>query len=322
MPSLNEPPIFIVGTPRSGTTLLRFILSSHPRIYIPSETGFIPFLRQRTDSSLSISQVQDVLQQTGRLNASWRGLVHNVNEFYRGLREPTLEHVLDALYRIKVSDQSAERWGDKTPSYALYIPQLTHIFPTAQFIHVIRDGRDATLSARRKWGAKAWYMDNYYLLKNWVRHVSHARSAGENLDTCRYLEVRYESLVEKPGDQVEQICGFLGESFHPAMLGHTELAARRIGPAGHVEVLKPISTASIGRWKTDMPAFDQKMADCIAGPMLDSLDYELARRGSFAPGEWLPFLALSTKYAATAAARRTLIALGWLTLNRRTRGKG
>jgi hypothetical protein len=212
---VDTQPFFIVGSPRSGTTLLRFLLSTHPRLYIPDETGFIPFLlpERKLDSELSLKQVQRLLRRIGRLNYLWDGLVTNPQDFYLNLTSHSLGDVLDGLFRIVVKPYGAARWGDKTPLYVRYMPLIHKIFPEARFIHVIRDGRDATLSAQRKWGlAQQRYMDNYYLLQNWVTNVSDGARDGASLGAEWYLEVHYESLVEHPEDISRLVCDFLQEA--------------------------------------------------------------------------------------------------------------
>lgn len=319
MAELLERPIFVVGHPRSGTTLLRFLLSSHPRIHIPEETGFIPFLvgERWVNASLSRAQVGSVLERIGKLNRLWYGMVDDVSAFYDSLPEPKLARVLDALYRQKAAAFGAARWGDKTPVYIRYIPTLVRLFPTAQFVHMIRDGRDAALSALAKWPERRRYMDPYYLLKNWERNVETGQQAGRMLGPSRYLEMRYETLVREPQAVLEEVCTFLGESFHPDMLDHTSLA-RRVGPGpqGHVEVQQPISTASIGRWRTQMAPFDQRMADRLVGRTLSELGYELAGLGPLLTGERLKLLLLAGKYRLTDTTRSVLYAVGVLTLNR------
>jgi hypothetical protein len=319
MTTLVERPIFIIGHPRSGTTLLRFLLSSHPRIYIPEETGFIPFLiaKEQIDTDLTFTQVKSILERIGQLNHLWRGMVKDVPAFYRALPEPKLGYLLDALYHHQIANYGATRWGDKTPVYVRYIPTIDRIFPSAQFVHVIRDGRDATVSAQEKWPDRRLYMDNYYLLRNWVKNVETGQTAGAYLGPGRYLEVHYERMVQDPIHTLQQVCGFLDESFHPDMLNHPRLA-RQIGPGpqGHVEAMQPISTASIGRWKTRMTPFDQKMANRLAGQTLLALGYELAEVGALSATETARLLLLAGKFCLTDTARSLLYAFGALTLNR------
>lgn len=316
MTELAERPFFIVGNPRSGTTLLNFILSSHPRLYVPAETGFVPFLLKDFSAELSPDDLRSLLERIGRLNRAWSGMVADIPALYAALPEPRLAYVLDTLYRRKAAEYGALRWGDKTPSYVLYIPALNEIFPTAQFVHLIRDGRDATLSAQEKWGRRRWYMDNYYLLKNWVRCVKRGQAAGRKLDPSRYLEVRYENLVRDPEPEIRRICEFLEEDLHADMLDHTRFAHRQIRPGGHVEVREPISTASVRRWETQMSAFDRKVADRVAGRTLSSLGYQLANLGPLSATETARLFFLASKYRVTDLGRRTLTALGMLTLNR------
>jgi hypothetical protein len=318
---MSDNPFFVVGNPRSGTTLLRFIIGSHPRIDIPAETGFIPHLGYETDTELTPPQVEGVLARIGNLNREWAGLVDDVDGFYESLATPRLSHILDALYRIRTRGSGATRWGDKTPSYVLYLPVLGAILPNAQFIHVIRDGRDVTLSAHKKWGAHRWYMDHYYLLRNWVMHVEHGRAASRDLGADRYLEIRYEALVAETESVLARVCAFLGEDLHPAMLDHTALARHQIGPGGHVEVRQPISAASVGRWKTEMSEFYCKVADHVAGPTLSSLGYGLSGLPGLSGTELLRLQILAAKYALTHVGRQTLTRLGFLTLNRGKRGR-
>ncbi|MEW5987746.1 MAG: sulfotransferase [Chloroflexota bacterium] len=335
---LPEHPFFIVGHPRSGTTLLRFILSSHPRLYVPDETGFIPSLLRRSSwkrdlqsswkrdlqsswkRDLQVGEVEAILREIGRLNRHWAGLVEDAPAFYAALAEPDLAHVLDALYRRQKGEQTAARWGDKTPTYVRHIPALSQLFPTAQFIHLIRDARDATLSAQKKWSGRRPYMDSYYLLKQWARNVAAGRAAGHALGPTRYLEVFYEEMVQTPRPVIERICHFLGEDFQPVMLDHARLARQTIGPGGHVEVREPISTQSVGRWRTRLSPFDQKLADHLIGPLLASLGYELSGRGPFTTAERLRVLLLAARFRLVDTTRTALYAAGWLTLNRGKRG--
>lgn len=321
MTDLSERPFFVVGNPRSGTTLLRFILSSHPRLHIPSETGFLPFLGFEGDAQLTQVQVRDLLDRIATLNREWAGLVDDVEAFCQTLGQPTLASVLEGLYRKKIAAHSAGRWGDKTPGYVQHLPLLSRIFVTAQFVHVIRDGRDVTLSALKKWGRQCWYMDSYYLLRNWVQNVGGGRVAGQALPTGCYMEIRYEDLVQEPEPTIRALCEFLGEPFHVAMLEHSALAREQIGPQGHIEVREPISSASVGRWRTGMSPFWQRVADEVAGPTLTACGYERSGQEPLSRTERVRVLLLAARYALVRGARRGLTGLGLLTLNRGKRSR-
>lgn len=324
---MNERPFFIVGQPRSGTTLVRAIANSHPRLFVPPETGFLPFLQidgqaPSGDRPLSREEMAHLLAQIGRLNFEWQDLVDDAAAFYGRLAgdpgSPTVSQALDALYRRVMGERGA-RWGDKTPGYVRYMPQIDRLFPHAQFIHVVRDGRDTALSAREKWEGR--HQDSYYLLQQWVESVSAGRRDGRRLGPERYREIHYEALVAQPEETVRALCDFLGESFHPAMLNHTRQFEASGAVGGHPEVRNPIFTSSAGRWRREMTPFDRKLAHHLAAPTLRAFGYETPDPGPWTAGERLRLLFLALRYRLLSAVRRALYAAGVLTLNRGKRQK-
>lgn len=314
----QDLPFFIVGNPRSGTTLLRFILSSHSRIYIPEETGFLAHLQPYMDRSLTKPEVRQLVEQIADMNQEWQGLVaaDEHTGFFEQLEQPDLRHVLDHLYRLRIAPQGAERWGDKGPSYVRVIPTLERIFPDALYIHMIRDGRDSSMSALKKWGEQCWYYDMHYLMTNWARNIRAGQQAGAWLGPERYLEVRYETLVANSERVIRSICDFLGESFEPAMLDHTSLAQELVAPTGHFEVEGPVTQRTVGHWKKNMSLFDQKVSVSAAGETLERLGYDLPELPAMTFAERLQHLKLRARFLATDTARTILYKLGMLTMNR------
>jgi hypothetical protein len=313
-------PFFIVGHPRSGTTLLRFMLSSHPRLFVPDETGFLPFLETDPQAELDQTAISSLLRHIGKLNRFWGGLVSDEAVFYAALRRPTLAYVLDALYRLQIPPDTA-RWGDKTPLYVQYIPQIQAIFPRAQFIHVIRDGRDAALSARAKWGRSKPYMDLSYLLSNWVRNVQTGQAAGRQLGPQRYYEIRYEALVSDPAATLQALCAYLGEPYEPAMLDYRQTARREGGGIdAHVEAQEVLYARSIGRWRREMTLFERKVARTIAGPLLVELGYDPDEGlGPLSTADRLRLAWLSARFKALDTLRSWLYQRGLRTLNHNRR---
>jgi hypothetical protein len=224
--------------------------------------------------------------------------------------------VLDALYRLQIPPGTA-RWGDKTPLYVQYIPQIQAIFPRAQFIHVIRDGRDAALSARAKWGQPKPYMDLSYLLSNWVRNVQTGQAAGRQLGPQHYYEIRYEELVSEPAAALQALCAYLGEPYDAAMLDY-RLTARREGGGidAHVEAQEVLYASSIGRWQDEMTPFERKVARAIAGPLLVELGYGADEDlGPLNTADRLRLAWLSTRFKTLDALRTWLYQRGLRTLN-------
>jgi len=311
---LPTVPFFVVGNPRSGTTLLRTILCGHSRIDIPDETGFLAHLGRYQSRLLSREEIGQLVGDLGKMNHEWSGLIDDVDAFCDTLPEYTLRHALDALYRIKTN--GAARWGDKGPSYVRVLPKINEIFPEARFIHIIRDGRDSVLSALKKWGDRYWYYDTYYLLQTWKRNVTFGRQAASWLGPSRYLEIRYEELVENTEATVRQICDFLNEPYEAAMLENTAAGKRIAGPTGHHEVAAPVSAGSVANWKTKMTVFDQKLSEQLAGSLLRELGYDVPAMPAMTLCERIKKMRMATRYLSLDLAKRILFASGWLKMSR------
>jgi hypothetical protein len=123
--------------------------------------------------------------------------------------------------------------------------------------------------------------------------------------------------VKETEATTRNICAFLGESFDPDMLDPTELAVRIGGGLdAHTEVQHPVSAGRCGRWVDEMSVFEKKLTDHLAGPMLESLGYPLARLGAFTGSEKLRVGYLAGKFLVNDTARTMLYRTGILTLNR------
>ena len=318
MPSdmLRTKPFFIVGNPRSGTTLLRTLLCGHSQISIPDETGFLPHLTEYQARDLTPAEIKQLVNKIGEMNHEWFNLVDDLDQFCASLAQPRLDVVLDGLYHAKIASSGAARWGDKGPSYVRVISEIDKIFPDAQFIHLIRDGRDCVVSALRKWGDRYWYYDAFYLLKTWQRNVTLGRQAGKWLGSDRYLEIRYEQLVEQTEATVGQVCEFIGEPFEVAMLDHLQVGKQISGPTGHYEVSRPVTSGSVDNWKSRMSEYDQKLANRLVGDELEQLGYERPPLPVMTFTERAKMARQASRFQLVDSARKLLFATGWLTMSR------
>ena len=309
----NSPdrPIFIVGAHRSGTTLLRYMLSSNPRIYIPPESDFIPrFFLGRPHAYLrkkDIARMLDLIFNHYRFSSAWEGPAPTAGEMIAQMESPTPASFLDTLYSLYAAQYGAERWGDKTPIYASYLELIDKIFPETQFVHLIRDGRDVALSTLDKWGKDEFHVDIFYTARNWVRRITAAQTVGKRLGPDRFYELYYEDLVRVPEQEVRQLCHFLGESYVPAMVEQHRLAREQL-PAGgfHDPVRQPPTEARIERWRDEMAPADIRLFQAVAGNLLGRLGYTVADVGPMPVSEKVRFAVLGTKYAVLQSGRRVL----------------
>lgn len=314
----TAPPIFIIGVHRSGTTLLRFILSSHPNIYIPPESDFIPrfFLNepQQKISPREVKNYLDFIFREYRFAKEWQAPPPDPDDFFQQMLSPTPAGFLDALYRQYAQQYQAHRWGDKTPIYASYVDLLDALFPHALFLHIIRDPRDAALSLLEKYAAREYHVDIFFAARNWVRRIKKARRDGLQLGEHRYLEIHYEDLVQNPEELIQQMCDFIGVKFHSAMLQHFRLAEELIPEESHFfnQVRKPIGSDRIGRWQQLMPEMDIRLIEAVCGNLLQKCGYTRKFEHPLSLRVGARILVLGSKYFILQSGRKILELAGWL----------
>jgi hypothetical protein len=309
----TDAPIFVIGAPRSGTTLLRIMLSSHPRIYIPPESDFIPRLylgraRAAMSPERAVRDVQTILANRRFLH-EWLGAPPDAAAFVAALPELTPAALLDAFYRAYAAQHGAARWGDKSPIYTRHVPLLAEIFPCARFVHLIRDGRDAALSTLAAYPDR-FYVDMYFAARSWRQRVRAARRAGPALGPAHYTELRYEELTTDPEAVLRRLCDFLGEDYAPAMCEPHKLARELLRPQGrHAPVREPVH-ANSGGWRTGMAPADQRLFHAVASDLLADLGYDVAECGALSAAERARVARLATKYHALEGGRRVLQSFG------------
>jgi hypothetical protein len=282
------PAPFVVGVGRSGTTLLRLMLDSHPQLAIPAETHFVPELLERQGECHGSNELVDVIVSA----RSW-------GDF--GLSEEHLRaaaaggrgaaEVLRAFYGLCAEREGKPRWGDKTPGYVKRMRPIGGALGEARFIHLIRDGRDVALSRLARGMGEDKPMADVADL--WRRRIENARRQAKRL-RGRYLELRFEDLVAEPEPALRGVCELIELDFDPAMLAHHERAGERISELGdlaaegerrgrgagerqasHALAAKPPSAARTEVWRTEMDDEERVAFEAVAGGLLAELGYDV-----------------------------------------------
>ena len=315
MSTLAERPIFVIGAARSGTTLLRFMLSSHPRIYIPGQANFVPRLFQRHPTSTMRRSVAlrnlGIIRGYKQFSRGWKGPWPNGPNFVDRLPSLTPQAFLDALYSEYAGQNGAQRWGDKSQTYISYVDLLAAIFPTAQFVHIIRDGRDVALSLFRYYRKDRFYVDLYFSARTWKQRLLEARAAAKKLPPSQYYELRYERLTLDPEGELKKLCSFLGEDYATAMMQPHLLAQQAVqSQSTHAPVRQPVTTARAHCWRQEISAADQRVVQTVAGDLLQELGYEILPLGTMSPMERWRHRRWQAKYTLLEGARRAAQAVG------------
>jgi len=253
-------PIFVVGHPRSGTTLLRLILNAHSRIVIPPEAHVVSFLRRCEDkygplvNEANRRQAVERLVQKRRME-EWG---FESEEMYTRAMEadpPTPAGVFQALMSLWTDKERKPRWGEKTPGTYRYLDDVSAWFPDCQVIHIVRDGRDVAVSCLTPPFSELYDKGNVYEVAVRWRHAIHScRRAQRMLGPERFLQLRYEDLADDPEAVSRTLCDFLGERFEPAMLEYHRDAGKHLARGDksfHGRTHRGVDKGRVERWRTD-----------------------------------------------------------------------
>lgn len=272
----SEPPLFVIGVARSGTTLLRWMLEEHPRIAIPEESHWIVDLADCRDR-WSPQRQEQVLTEilTNPKYRRWWMSEHELRAAVRG-RASSYSALVAVVFGVYAERQGKPRWGDKTPWYATHIDLLDELFPDAVFVHVIRDGRDVAASL-----AEVGDRDPIEAAQYWRDIVSRARDAGMRLGAARYCQIRLEDLVAEPETTLRRLCAAVGETYTARMLDYPR---RAIGTFKYLEPkyrrthrhLDKPPTPGLRDWRAGLSRSECDEVEAICGPLLEELGYSVS----------------------------------------------
>jgi Sulfotransferase family len=278
-----NPYVFIVGCPRSGTTLLRRLVDTHPHIAIIHQSRFIPnFFEKRrglTPEGLVTTKLVDrLLEARGVKNLETsREMLESLVDAGEPVSYSTF---VTGVFDLYGKVQGKRLVGDKTPAYVRRIPTLHALWPDAKFVHIIRDGRDVCMSAinwRKADHAlgrfSTWGEDQVSTAAVWWEwHVRLGREDGGSLAPQLYHEVRYEELVSGPANTCEKLCDFLDLPYDDAMLRFHEGRAK-MKPGRDAKRAWLPTTSGLRDWRTQMPSEDLERFEAASGDLLEELGY-------------------------------------------------
>jgi Sulfotransferase family len=279
----DDRPIFIGACPRSGTTLLRSMLNTHPSVAIPRETRFLPAVWENRarwrdlDDTETRSRLAMLITDLSWTRAD--RLDTPIDELVKRLMAapPTLGSILGTCFESYAQATGKRRWGDKRPMYARYLDGVFSLFPDAQFVNVIRDPRASVASMRKlNWfgGAIGPGLDL------WERSVRAVDPWRDVLHSDQFTDVRYEDLVADPTTLLTGLAQFLGLSADsvPVMLTFHEHVDETV-TRYHSRLSEPISTDSVRAWEDTLDPDEIALIEHVTGRWMDRFGYDRVAHG-------------------------------------------
>ena len=282
--------------------MLRLMLHSHPRIAIPYETSFLlgayRHRRQFGDLTLEANRRRLARFIVDRKEGKFDLLGLDGDDVVERIvaAPPTLGSALAAVYAAYAERYGKPRWGDKRPSYVRWLDVLLRLYPDAQIVSIVRDGRDCLASLLDM----PWYSKDFaYWVAQWNAAVDIAARAEARLPAGSFCQLRYEDLVASPEPWLRRLCDFLGETYDPAMSEPDRLATDIVprSKTWHGRTRTPVTTSRIGTWAGRLEPWQVEVCEAAMGDRLRALGYELSGAGR-------PALAHRLRYARAAVRPR------------------
>ena len=288
---MTMDPLFIVGSERSGTTMLRLMLNEHSGLFIPSESHFLEtlvrnFPKSRALTPEELDQAFSIIVNSRRWQ-DWNEDPDLLREYLNHYSEQTLAQLIDRVFRFCKDCDATMRWGDKTPKYVYSIHEISQIYPKAKFIHIVRDGRDVCVSMlNTKWLGSSIRQ----IAEHWCSATRAAREAESILDEESYLQIRYEDLVRNNETVLKAVCEFIGEDYQPEILDFYKNTEGKVADRSlkyHKKTAKQPSSADTNRWRKELPLSKVLVYEAHAAPQLVENGYHLRFSGLLRIFPWM-----------------------------------
>ena len=273
-------PVFIIGSPRSGTTLLYDMLQSAGGFArYPAESNVFNMLVPTFGRLKSHIDKQRLLQawlRSALFRATHLEPVHINQEL---MRCSSGGEFLNVLMEAIAQDQGVERWADQTPSHLLHIPEIRQAFPEALFVHMIRDGRDVALSLGKPGWVRPLPGQRHNLrtaaAMYWAWMVRKGRQYGQTVKPD-YLEIRYEDLVQSPHVTLRRLADFIGHELDYDKIQQNPIGSVRKPNTSFTTERAAGAFNPVARWKRALGSDELSVLEFLIGDLLTELDYPLA----------------------------------------------
>lgn len=282
---MNDPFFFILGNPRSGTSMLRLMLNSHPQMSVPPECGFAQWLyesyknKDHGSPDVVSAYLADVCKT--RKFETWGMDLAYMQAFARNSHPASYAELALLVYQsyAALHGKSARVYGDKNNYYLHHLPELKQAFPDARLVLIVRDGRDVACSYRH---VHDQHSDSRYQpdLPTDIRAIAE-EWRDNNMAALRMMDdkaitVRYEDLLVAPQEQLARLCEFLGLTFDATMLEyytHNDEPPEFMAWKG--KTLEAPDPENMGKFRNELTQDEIRAYESVAGEVLTRFGYPL-----------------------------------------------
>jgi hypothetical protein len=313
MAPAEKPCFFILGYGRSGTTLLRRMLSAHPQLFVAPESDIFQRFPQAMKGEIaSISDIENILS---RARPYYKD-VYDFSEFKSAALAELPLSPADFFYLLinsaRIGSNKPEAiWGHKMPSEWPYLPTWRTWFPNARFLHIVRHPQDA-IASMVQYQLQRYPTTALVGAWQWRKTFEFLRSHGQSMGPNKYMLTKYEALVSGPEAVLNDACSFLGvnASYVGKMIDYkSDASAAHVDDGEHMQQThKALTTERVGRSNATFTQKQMAVIDYILQHQMSALGYE--PRSSLRLSPWkkawidLACRALDVGWFAVRATRR------------------
>lgn len=284
-------PIFVIGAERSGTTLLRLMLTAHPDICIPPESLFFVALESKYGAAPDLlPQIEDFLNDLYNNNFhrfwEWNVDPKLLLNNWKNYHQLSYTQAVETVYQTYCQqfDPAASIWGDKNPFHIYQLGKIKRYFPGVKVILIVRDFR-ACYSSVKKLVAKEQESGEVWqgiktiggLTHQWNQVVKIIEKYHQKWE--QFYLVSYEDLVREPSAQLAKICKWVGVDFQESMLQfYQKNAELGLVPVNqmvwHPNTLEPIGSDRINAWQDELSVTELETIELMNWKNLEKLGYK------------------------------------------------
>ena len=265
--------------------MLRSMLDAHPDIAIPSETRFLlgTYRRRQDYGDLrdpeNRRRVADFIVRREDSRFAYTEMDEDWAWARLAAAPPTIGSINGTLFQLYAETHGKMRWGDKRPMYVLHLATIMDMFPDAQFINMVRDPRAVAASIKKLgW----WEGDIARAVVLWLASIAAHEAAAGYYRPDQYISVRYEDLVQEPGQELLLLSRFLRLDVDhiDEMLAIQHGAQKSIltkadpeAPRFHPNVVQPVMTSRIDAWRSVLTDDEVALVEAKAGSVMERYGY-------------------------------------------------